>query len=323
MKPVKNRIFCVDCQRPKMLFESKSKAMNFIKFNADEIMEESGVAPTRAYFCNSCCGWHVTSHVHPPSRVDRIKQFIKHSRQMIDEEQWSAAMRFLCYAKSYLQMHKTHNAEDRLSSEIAQVRKWLDVAYITHKLHPRIPFCYLDLSFRLADLDIVSAVGDDDHNGVLYTLRPKLLTTIGHKYYYVIWNGRLSPDEYAITMEKNGFREEDDMLQMLSCHSLNIVEVEDNCLETNHKNQYETVGDIVQGEIIATWISGLNLRVFERVRKQYTLKYNTRSGFDYWIRFGSRNLHFYLGRQAKYSCIVSQTPIDTSKPLYVFRSKNR
>lgn len=62
MKPTKNKIFCLACQRPKMLFKSKSKADNFIKFNAEAIFEETGVAPVRSYFCMFCGGWHVTSN---------------------------------------------------------------------------------------------------------------------------------------------------------------------------------------------------------------------------------------------------------------------
>lgn len=45
-----------------MLFETKDKADKFIKFNADEILEESGRAPVRSYYCTFCCGWHVTSN---------------------------------------------------------------------------------------------------------------------------------------------------------------------------------------------------------------------------------------------------------------------
>ena len=42
MKPVRNRFQCMECQRTKMLFESKSKAINFIKFNTDEIKSDNG-----------------------------------------------------------------------------------------------------------------------------------------------------------------------------------------------------------------------------------------------------------------------------------------
>lgn len=56
MKP-KNRYFCMGCQRPKMLFESKSKADNFLKFNKDDFDK----TPTRSYFCSFCGGWHISS----------------------------------------------------------------------------------------------------------------------------------------------------------------------------------------------------------------------------------------------------------------------
>ena len=62
MKPKKNQIFCVACGRPKMLFETKAKADNFIKFNSSEIMEESDKAPIRSYYCEICGGYHVTSN---------------------------------------------------------------------------------------------------------------------------------------------------------------------------------------------------------------------------------------------------------------------
>jgi hypothetical protein len=61
MKPTKNRVFCYDCGRQKMVFETERKANTFIKFNSDEIEIETGHAPTRGYFCIACNGWHVTS----------------------------------------------------------------------------------------------------------------------------------------------------------------------------------------------------------------------------------------------------------------------
>ena len=66
MKPIKNRRFCIACQKQKMLFDSQSKADNFLKFNAKEILEENETSPVRSYYCTFCCGWHVTSN---PSTV--------------------------------------------------------------------------------------------------------------------------------------------------------------------------------------------------------------------------------------------------------------
>lgn len=64
MKP-KNRYFCMGCQRPKMLFESKNKADNFLKFNKDDFDK----APTRSYFCPFCGGWHISSITSLPSII--------------------------------------------------------------------------------------------------------------------------------------------------------------------------------------------------------------------------------------------------------------
>lgn len=61
MKPSKNLVYCPDCGKPKMLFESESKAMNFIKFNKDEMESEGKKVPSRAYYCQCCCGYHLTS----------------------------------------------------------------------------------------------------------------------------------------------------------------------------------------------------------------------------------------------------------------------
>lgn len=61
MKPLRNRVFCLAYGHHKMLFESEQAAMNFIKFNHDEILEVNGKAPTRAYYCDHCLGWHTTS----------------------------------------------------------------------------------------------------------------------------------------------------------------------------------------------------------------------------------------------------------------------
>ena len=61
IKPSKNLVYCYACKRRKMLFEEKSGADNFIKYNHGGILEENGKAPVRSYYCELCCGYHVTS----------------------------------------------------------------------------------------------------------------------------------------------------------------------------------------------------------------------------------------------------------------------
>ena len=41
MKPSK-RIYCRECGREKIVFETEQKALNFIKWHADEIDSDSG-----------------------------------------------------------------------------------------------------------------------------------------------------------------------------------------------------------------------------------------------------------------------------------------
>lgn len=78
MKPIKNRFFCNDCGKVKMLFETKEKAENFIKFNAEVIEEETGFKPERAYFCIACNGWHLThkkENLNLKSKTEKLLDF--------------------------------------------------------------------------------------------------------------------------------------------------------------------------------------------------------------------------------------------------------
>lgn len=64
MKPTRNKFYCFDCGRPKMLFKSQKKADNFIRFNKESFEEEGKKVPVRSYYCEACGGWHVTSNPH-------------------------------------------------------------------------------------------------------------------------------------------------------------------------------------------------------------------------------------------------------------------
>lgn len=79
MKPSKNWVYCRDISRHKTIFDTEKKALNFIKFNADAIREETGVAPVRAYYCMFCAAWHVTSKAEAPAafRNEQLLKIIK------------------------------------------------------------------------------------------------------------------------------------------------------------------------------------------------------------------------------------------------------
>lgn len=76
MKPTKNHVYCPASHKPKIMFATQKKADNFIKFNHDAILEESGIAPVRSYYCAVCCCWHVTSNPSQEAaeRMDRRDQ---------------------------------------------------------------------------------------------------------------------------------------------------------------------------------------------------------------------------------------------------------
>ena len=76
MKPSK-RIYCRECGRSKLLFETEQKALRFIKFNADEIETETGRKPERAYYCVCCGGWHTTSMKNKPHSLTRVNKVLE------------------------------------------------------------------------------------------------------------------------------------------------------------------------------------------------------------------------------------------------------
>lgn len=74
MRPTRSRKYCHDCGFRKIRFSSEEKALNFIRFNAEEIQGQKGYAPIRAYYCDTCGCWHLTSKPDFPfkSRTQRV-----------------------------------------------------------------------------------------------------------------------------------------------------------------------------------------------------------------------------------------------------------
>ena len=54
MKPTRHKVYCHAARKLKLLFESKSKAENCVKFNGNGL-------PLKPYYCETCMGWHLTS----------------------------------------------------------------------------------------------------------------------------------------------------------------------------------------------------------------------------------------------------------------------
>ena len=57
IKP-KNRVYCAESMRPKMKFETEKEARDFIRWNHDNFDEK---IPSRVYWCDACCGYHITA----------------------------------------------------------------------------------------------------------------------------------------------------------------------------------------------------------------------------------------------------------------------
>ena len=79
MKPTKNKVFCRECGRTKMLFEDEKQALTFIKFNSNNFDDRS---PIRAYYCEACFGWHVTSREGETYRNPMTETMIKDYNQV-------------------------------------------------------------------------------------------------------------------------------------------------------------------------------------------------------------------------------------------------
>ena len=63
MKPTKNNYFCIKANKTKLRFNTQKKAEKFIEFNHFEILKQNGKAPIRAYYCDACQSFHVTSKI--------------------------------------------------------------------------------------------------------------------------------------------------------------------------------------------------------------------------------------------------------------------
>lgn len=75
----KNRVMCPECGRAKILFDSESKAKNFIKFNGDNIQHNGEL---RSYFCPACGGYHISSKEYKKSYDTTTDRLISAYKQI-------------------------------------------------------------------------------------------------------------------------------------------------------------------------------------------------------------------------------------------------
>lgn len=112
-----------------MLFDSQSKADNFIRYNSEEIREENGKAPVRSYYCEFCCGFHVTSN---PSISDgKRRDYIDHLRAEKIEK----------YENNVIEIKKLNQD---LAERLEKVRSLLNFGQV-EEAEGLLEICYYDL----------------------------------------------------------------------------------------------------------------------------------------------------------------------------------
>jgi hypothetical protein len=117
MKPTKSKIYCFDCGRHKILFESEKKAETFMKFNNEEIETESGYSPNRAYYCISCNGWHVTS-----GEKRNVKSKTEIVLDLYREEAAEKKKRTESRVSEHLELKKILNSIDELIKSVDDIK---------------------------------------------------------------------------------------------------------------------------------------------------------------------------------------------------------
>ena len=70
----RNRVVCPICGRKKLLFETEKKALRYLEFNGEAIQREGETL--RAYYCEGCGGWHITSKPYKPSYDNMAQNLI-------------------------------------------------------------------------------------------------------------------------------------------------------------------------------------------------------------------------------------------------------
>ena len=148
MNPIRNSVYCTHCKGTKMLFPSEKKAMNFIRFNADEIMEETGKAPVRCYYCESCAGWHITSNSKKEYYIEKQYQATfnwKESQKCLKESIANLRSAYLrrnymdCYKyieEAYTEIEKAERANIDKSEYEEEANYLEQVANGLHKICP-------------------------------------------------------------------------------------------------------------------------------------------------------------------------------------------
>ena len=294
MKPTKNQVFCPSAQRAKMLFSERSKALNFIKFNYDEILEESGKAPDRAYYCSACGGWHVTSKKLPFSNRRKMKEMLTIAVQHLKDNKLTHCMRFLIYANYYKERITRNNdgvedASNQIGDMMNKVNKKLDWS-LNHPNPPQI---------NKPDFE------------------PFLIHQHDGNYVYAINRCKLLEEDMDSLQLQDG-----DEVRNLFLHKLNIVDItKDADPSIFKKNYYQSVEDLFEGDLFGYWIQGRRLFVLVGSPKKANSKYLTPQHHTYWIKMGERTVRFFAGTKTRFACLFTKRQMERNDLISYFTKK--
>lgn len=323
MRPTKNRIFCPKCHFSKMLFETKQKAENFIKYNTKEILEENGTAPVRAYYCPSCGGYHVTSSEE--EYMSKIKNFISMAKDAEEAYDYVTAARLTWYAREILENRMTHympsfedvRLEKATWSTINNLtRKYFENKNTAKRTKDYYSFLHFSsLNFQGKTLDLIDEFKDEGTGNAIFEVRPQLFAHINGKYYYILCWGSSTNAELKAAEEMN-ILEEGESIVSLKRHILNIVQVARTKKQMG-KRQSFSIKQYLKTTVLWCGCWGKKLQVLTRGGgwPRYLIPQNA----SYWIRFGNKNVHFYLGKCLNYCCLMSEHEIDPSRTFCIQR----
>ena len=95
-------IFCTQANRPKLQFKTEIEAERYMEWNSDEILRESGKAPVRAYWCNRCMCYHITSRAQQLCGKRRKQEIIEVLQNVILTEDCQKSREYLQQAEKLL-----------------------------------------------------------------------------------------------------------------------------------------------------------------------------------------------------------------------------
>ena len=174
MKPTRNRVYCPDYKGTKMLFATEVKANNFIRFNADEILEETGKAPIRSYYCEMCAGWHITSNPSQKYFIEKqyqatfnweeckkkLAEIIDNLRSVYLRRDYKYCYKYI--EEAYTEIEKAERANIHSSEYEEKVEYLVKVAHELHKIcpryNPKLNLCIDSLDELIADLRITKPI---------------------------------------------------------------------------------------------------------------------------------------------------------------------